>query len=296
MNKKAKAKRLDARQGSKRSQRNLILIGAAVAIGAGALIFVLTRSNSKIMPNNPNANASSSAAVARQDSFEIIKSYPHDPNAFLQGLVWYEGSFYESTGSHAPSVSTVRHVEFPSGKVAQSIRLDTEHFGEGLALVDNRLIQLTWQSGIGFIYDRETLRQVGKFSYDTEGWGITYDGKNLIMSDGSNRLTYLDPQTFKPVRSLSVTMNGRPVEELNELEFIEGEIWANIWKTDLIIRIDPENGRTKSFLNLKGILPPEMRTDPEAVLNGIAYDPQSKRIFVSGKLWPLLFEIKVKSE
>ncbi|HKP85689.1 MAG TPA: glutaminyl-peptide cyclotransferase [Blastocatellia bacterium] len=295
MNKGEKTKKRDPRRVNKRSRPLLILIGLAVAVGAAVLIFALNRSNSKVTTDKPNANASASTVVAHQDSFEVVNSYPHDPKAFLQGLLWYGGSFYESTGSHEPSVSTVRRVEFPSGKVAQSVKLAPEHFGEGLALVGDRLIQLTWQSGRGFIYDRETLRPLGDFTYSTEGWGLAFDGKNLIMSDGSSRLTYLDPQTFKPVRALTVTMNGRPMDNLNELEFIEGEIWANVWHSDLILRIDPESGITKSYLNLKSILPPEMRTDPEAVLNGIAYDPQARRIFVSGKLWPLLFEIKVKN-
>ena len=295
MNRNAKLQKNNPRRSSKRSRLTMILNSTAIVASAAILIFALNCSNSKSAPDKQNANASPGAAVARQDSFEIVNSYPHDPTAFLQGLLWYDGAFYESTGSHVSSISTVRRVEFPSGKVAQSIKLSPEYFGEGLALVDDRLIQLTWQSNKGFVYDRATLRLLRDFAYNTEGWGITYDGKNLIMSDGSNVLTYLDPQSFQPVRKLSVTMNNRPVENLNELEFIEGEIWSNVWHSDLILRIDPDSGRTNSFLNLKGILPPEMRTDPEAVLNGIAYDPQTKRIFVSGKLWPRLFEIKVKN-
>lgn len=295
MNKNAKSKKRTLLETSKRSRLELILNCAALASVIAVLLFVLNCSGAKPASNNSNAAASSVPPPARKDSFEIIKSYPHDPKAFLQGLLWHEGGFYESTGSHYPSVSSVRRVEFPSGKIIQSVKLADEYFGEGLALVDNRLIQLTWQSKLGFIYDRNSLRAIGDFTYDTEGWGITFDGKNLIMSDGSSKLTYLDPQTFKPVRSLAVTMDGRPVQSLNELEFIEGEIWANIWHSDLIIRIDPQSGRTNSFLDLKGILPREMQTEPEAVLNGIAYDAQAKRIFVSGKLWPLLFEIKVKN-
>jgi glutaminyl-peptide cyclotransferase len=253
-------------------------------------------SSSNNLQNKRAANAASTPDVARQNAFEVVNSYPHDPKAFLQGLLWSDGMFYESTGSHEPSVSTVRRVEFPSGKVAQSIVMPPEYFGEGLALVGDRLIQLTWQSQRGFIYDKGTLRLLGEFPYQTEGWGITYDGKNLIMSDGSSSLFFLDPQTFKQVRAINVTMNNRPVENLNELEFIEGEVWANVWHTDLILRIDPETGRTNSFLNLKGLLPLDKGADPEAVLNGIAYDPQAKRIFVSGKLWPLIFEIKLKNQ
>ena len=144
------------------------------------------------------------------------------------------------------------------------------------------------------MYDRSSLKLLQEFRYETEGWGITYDGKHLVMSDGSSNLTYLDPKSFAPVRKLAVTMNGRPVEYLNELEFIEGEIWSNVWQTDLILQINPTTGRVTSFLNLKGILPASMRTGHEDVLNGIAYDSRQKRIFVSGKLWPRIFEIRIK--
>lgn len=231
-------------------------------------------------------------AEAAQVSYEVVNSFPHDPTAFLQGLVWHDGFLYESTGLEGRS--TLRRVEFPSGKVIKMTRLDPDLFGEGLALVGNRLIQLTWTTGKGLIYDRDSFSRIGEFTYDTEGWGLAFDGQNLIMSDGSNVLTYLDPQSFKPVKKLSVTMNGRPARQLNELEFIEGEIWANVWQSDLILRIDPATGRVTSYLDLKNLLPPQMRRGGEDVLNGIAYDAAQKRIFVSGKLWPRLFEIRLK--
>lgn len=270
------------------------LIGLAVTTLAAILYFALNRSDPAKSAGKSNTNQPASAGPARQDSYEVVGDYPHDPGAFLQGLVWYDGTFYESTGSHNTGISTLRRVEFPSGKILQSVKLSPEYFGEGLALADDRLVQITWQSKRGFVYDRETFRLLREFTYETEGWGLAYDGKNFVMSDGSNVLTYMDAQTFEPVRKLPVTMNGRPVYEINELEFIEGEIWANVWHDDRILRIDPASGRVNSFLNLKGILPPDMRTNPEAVLNGIAYDAQNKRVFVSGKLWPRLFEIKVK--
>ncbi|HLF84673.1 MAG TPA: glutaminyl-peptide cyclotransferase, partial [Blastocatellia bacterium] len=216
----------------------------------------------------------------------------HDPTAFTQGLLWHDGGFYESTGQYGQS--KLRRLEFPSGKVLKGISLSPELFGEGLALVGSRLIQLTWKSHRGFVYDLNTFRLLREFSYDTEGWGLTYDGKNLILSDGSSDLFYLDPQTFRPVRKLAVRMNGQPIRELNELEFIDGEIWANAWQTDLILRIDPSTGRVTSFLDLNGILAPSDKTGTEDVLNGIAYDAEHKRIFVTGKLWPRIFEIKVK--
>ena len=182
---------------------------------------------------------------------------------------------------------------FPSGDVLQQIALPDQYFGEGLALVGDRLVQLTWRSKRGFVYDRGSFGLLGEFAYETEGWGLTYDGASLIMSDGSDVLTFLDPDSYQPVRTLPVTHDGRPLHALNELEWIEGEIWANVWQTDLIVRIDPETGRVTGVLDLTGLLPSDQRTGQEDVLNGIAYDPAGKRIFVGGKLWPLVFEIRV---
>jgi glutaminyl-peptide cyclotransferase len=255
-------------------------------------IFIADRSDATQSANKSNANQTPANAPAKRDDYEIVNSYPHDPQAFLQGLVWYDNGFYESTGLNGRS--TLRRVEFPSGRVVKSISLASELFGEGLALAGDRLVQLTWQAHRGFVYDRETFKLLREFSYDTEGWGIAYDGKLLVMSDGSSTLTYLDPDSFQPVRRIKVTWNGRPQDELNELEYIEGEIWANVWQQDWILRIDPETGRVKSYLDMKNLFPPQLRSGSEDVLNGIAYDSQAKRIFVSGKLWPRLFEIRLK--
>src|SRR5215468_3044279 len=237
------------------------------------------------------AVSSNTTVIAREVGYEVVNKFPHDPDAFLQGLVWQNG-FFESTGQFGRS--SLRRVEYPTGKVLQRVNLDSQYFGEGLAMIDNRLIQLTWQSHRGFVYDRDSFKQLREFKYDTEGWGLTYDGKSLILSDGTNVLTFIDPDSFKPTRKLSVRFNGAALRDLNELEYIDGEIWANVWHTDRIVRIDPGSGQVKSYLNLEGILPEDEKSDPEAVLNGIAYDAQSKRIFVSGKLWPRIFEIRLK--
>lgn len=279
------------------AKRTSILIGITTTVlVAVAAILLLSRSRPSQQDRSDKTQDAAapalSEAAARQKSYEVVNSYPHDPTSFTQGLVWKDGGFYESTGLYGQS--KVRRLEFPSGKVIKELKLAPELFGEGLALVDGRLIQLTWKSRRGFVYDRDSFSVVQEFRYDTEGWGLTYDGNNLILSDGSSDLFYLDPQTFKPVRRLAVTMNGRALTELNELEFIEGEIWANVWQTDLVVRIEPASGRVTSFLNLKGILAPSDRTGSDAVLNGIAYDAEKKRIFVTGKLWPRIFEIKVK--
>jgi glutamine cyclotransferase len=233
-----------------------------------------------------------SRAPARQLRWEVMRSFPHDPNAYLQGLVWHDGGFFESTGLLGRS--TLRRVEWPSGRVLRLVNLPPDVFGEGLARVGNRLVQLTWRSGRGFVYDLTTLRLIQEFRYEGEGWGLAFDGAHLVLSDGTDVLTYLDPRRFTPTRKLAVTWNGRPLHRLNELEFIDGEVWANVWYTDFIVRIDPASGQVSSFLDLTGLLPAERRRQEGAVLNGIAYDPATRRVFVGGKLWPLLFEIRVR--
>jgi glutamine cyclotransferase len=229
---------------------------------------------------------------AHEDGYEVVNKFTHDPGAFLQGLVWRDG-FFESTGQFGRS--SLRRVEYPTGKVLQQINLDSQYFGEGLAMVDNRLIQLTWQSHRGFVYDQSSFKVLREFTYDTEGWGLTYDGKSLILSDGTDVLTFYNPDSFKPTRKVSVKFNGTALRNLNELEYIDGEVWANVWHTDRIVRIDPTSGQVKSYLDLAGLLPEEAKSDPEAVLNGIAYDARAKRIFVGGKLWPYIFEIRLKA-
>jgi glutamine cyclotransferase len=277
---------------AKKSSKLLVFIVTFViaAIILVTLVVMATRENQPATAEKPAADKG--ATMAKEVSYEVVASYPHDRKAFLQGLIWHDGGFYESTGQFGQS--SLRRVEFPSGKVVRKIDLADEYFGEGLAMVGDRLIQLTWQTHIGFVYERDTFRRVGEFKYPTEGWGLCYDGKNLILSDGSDTLTYMDATSFEPVKKLRVTLNNRAVRNLNELEFIEGEIWANVWHEDLILRIDPETGRVSSFLNLKGLHPRDAAAGGEDVLNGIAYDAAQKRIFISGKLWPKIFEIKLK--
>lgn len=284
MSKKSGRKKKDAPKPQSSSTPKMAIIAIAIVLLAIVGFFWFRSGDGEI-------SAVEGPITAKEVPYEVVNQFPHDPQAFLQGLVWHSG-FFESTGQFARS--SLRRVEYPTGKILQKVDLDPQHFGEGLAMVDNKLYQLTWQSHRGFVYDRDSFKVLREFTYDTEGWGLTYDGKSLILSDGSDTLTFHDPENFKPGRKLSVRFNGRPLNELNELEYIDGEIWANVWHDDRIVRIDPKSGNVKSFLNLESLYPEKDRTDPEAVLNGIAYDANSKRIFISGKLWPRIYEIRLK--
>jgi len=226
-------------------------------------------------------------------AFTIVQSFPHDPDAFTQGLVFADGEFYESTGLNGES--TLRRVEIATGKVLKRQPVDSQYFAEGLALVGDALVQLTWQHRIGFEYDRTTFGRRRTFTYNTEGWGMAYDAKGgLVMSDGSDQLFFLDPKTYAVTRTVRVTDNGRPINELNELEWVEGEIWANVWMTDRIARIAPATGTVSAWVDLTNLWPRAQRTPTADVLNGIAYDSVGKRLFVTGKKWPRVYEIKVK--
>jgi glutamine cyclotransferase len=221
----------------------------------------------------------------------VVKAFPHDPTAFTQGLVFADGIFYESTGLRG--FSTLRKVTPETGAVIQQVKVDDRYFAEGLALVGEELLQLTWQEGLGFVYDKKSLKQVRTFSYPTEGWGMAFDGRHLVMSDGSSSLFFLDPKTQKPVRTLAVRDGGRPVASLNELEFVRGELWANVWQTDRIVRINPATGAVTGWIDLGGLLRPEARGPGGDVLNGIAWDKAGDRLFVTGKKWPWLFQIEL---
>lgn len=224
-------------------------------------------------------------------SYRVIKAFPHDPTAFTQGLVFADGIFYESTGLRGQS--TLRKVRPETGAIIQQVKVEDRYFAEGLALVGDELLQLTWEENTGFVYDKTTLRLTGTFTYPTEGWGIAWDGRQLVMSDGSANLYFLDPKTRSRQRVLTVTDGGRSVARLNELEFVRGEIWANVWQTDRIARINPVTGRVKGWIDLTDLLRPEARGPEGDVLNGIAWDRASDRIFVTGKKWPWLFQIEI---
>ncbi|MGB7172756.1 MAG: glutaminyl-peptide cyclotransferase [Candidatus Acidiferrales bacterium] len=223
--------------------------------------------------------------------YRIIHTYPHDPAAFTQGLIYLNGFLYESTGLNGKS--SLRKVDLETGKVLQQHDLPQDLFGEGLTNWGNTLIQLTWKAHTGFVYDRASFSQLRTFRYQWEGWGLTQDGTNLILSDGSSTLHFLDPQSFREVRRIVVTDGGVEVHDLNELEYIHGEIYANIWQTDLIAIISPKDGHVAGWVDLTGLLPASERANSDAVLNGIAFDTTHNRLFGTGKLWPKLFEIRV---
>jgi len=224
-------------------------------------------------------------------SYEIVREYPHDPSAFTQGLVFESGFLYEGTGLKGRS--SLRRVDLASGEVVQVYNLSSEYFGEGITVYGDRIYQLTWQSNMGFVYDKGSFEMLETFEVATEGWGLTHDGSTLILSNGTSTLRFLDPETYEEVGEINVHDNGIPVLNINELEYVRGEIWANIWLTDLIARIDPESGVVLGWLDLSGLEDRLEQNSAYDVLNGIAYDSEGDRLFVTGKLWKKLFEIKI---
>jgi glutamine cyclotransferase len=224
--------------------------------------------------------------------YRVLNSYPHDPDAFIQGLVFEDGIFYEGTGRRGQS--TLRKVEVETGRVLQRINLPAEVFGEGITIFGDRIIQLTWQARTGFIYDKPNFEFLDIFRYPTEGWGITHDGQQLIMSDGTSTLFLWDPDTLEEIGRIKVEADGQPVARLNELEYVNGEILANVWQTNRIARIDPDSGQVVGWIDLTGLLSPADQGQRKVdVLNGIAYDAENDRLFVTGKLWPRLYEIEL---
>ncbi len=223
--------------------------------------------------------------------YRMVESYPHDSNAFTQGLIHVEGHLFEGTGRYGESA--LRRVDLATGRVEQETRLEPRLFGEGITMWRGRIVQLTWRERLGLIYDAVTFQRQGTFRFEGEGWGITHDGRHWILSDGTARLRFLDPESHRVVRRLRVHEGDRPIRYLNELEYVAGEVWANLWGRDLIVRIAPESGAVTGYIDLSGLYPPAERLGPEAVLNGIAYDAETDRLFVTGKYWPRLYQIEI---
>jgi len=231
------------------------------------------------------------AANATLYTYKVVNTFPHNTESFTQGLYIEDGILYESTGLNGKSA--VNKIDLKTGKVIKSRDMQDKFFGEGLTIVGDKIYQITWRSKTGFVYNKESLDIQRTFSYKTQGWGITYDGKYLIISDGSEVLYFMDPKSFVVVGKLEVYDKNGKVAKLNELEYINGEVYANIWGKDLIARIDPKTGYVKSWIDLSGILSKEDRKGKENVLNGIAYNPENDTLLVTGKFWPKLFEIEV---
>lgn len=251
---------------------------AIVALTATAIILANTR-----------FNISPQTILPKHYTYEVIRVYPHDKSAFTEGLIYSDGFLYESTGLYGSS--TLRKVDLETGTTVDSVILSPEFFGEGIALTNGKIVQLTWKSRIGFVYDKENLSLLHNFTYTTEGWGLTFDGTYLIMSDGTDKLYFLDPTTYEQVGYVSVKDGDSPVTNLNELEYVNGEVYANVWHEQKIAVINLETGKVQAWINLSGI--ENSPLNEEEVLNGIAYDAQSNRLFVTGKNWPHLYEVKL---
>lgn len=277
--------------------RSLTLVGLLLLLG-GILLISATVSSKEMSRHNsaeataPTVTNSTQSAISNPApvaGYRIVNTYPHDPRAFTQGLVFADGVLYEGTGLRGQS--SLRKVDLKTGTILQVRQLPVRFFGEGITIYGNRVIQLTWRARVGFVYHKQTFQLLDTFNYSTEGWGITHDGRSLIISDGTSTLYLLDPQTFREVGRLEVHTRDGPVSRLNELEYVQGEIYANVWKTDRIARISPQTGEVVGWIDLEGLLRPEDRNRRIDVLNGIAYDVKNDRLFVTGKLWPKLFEI-----
>lgn len=269
------------RFGEMKTFRSLLLILALAACGS-----------SESRPEAPaSTNPPASGRSTPIYTYKVLKVYPHDPEAFTQGLVYLDGALYEGTGLEGHS--SLRRVDLETGEVLQQYDLPERYFGEGIAVLGQRIFQLTWRSHVGFVYGRAKFDKQREFPYATEGWGLTHDGKRLIMSDGTATLYFLDPDKLNQTGNVEVRDERGPVSRLNELEYVEGEIYANVWQTDRIARISPKTGQVLGWIDLRDLLSPADRVRQVDVLNGIAYDAAGKRLFVTGKWWPKLFEIEL---
>jgi len=237
----------------------------------------------------PSSAAGDSVALY---TYKVVAAYPHSTGSYTEGLQWHDGFLYEGTGLEGQSA--LMRIDLPTGRVLQRVDLPARYFGEGITLLDGKIYQLTWQDNTGFIYDAATFKKTGDFRYPGEGWGMTTDGHKLYMSDGTDHIYTIDPATMRRIDSVAVRYAGRPLRLLNELEWIDGQIWANVYTTDQIVRIDPATGRVVGLIDMTGLLPASERTDDTDVLNGIAFDQATGRIFVTGKNWPKLYEIKLE--
>ena len=255
----------------------LLLSGAVAWSGAAA-------------PSLAAISAAVPAASAPIAGYRVVRVFPHDPQAFTQGLTFVDGVLYEGTGLNGRS--SIRKVRLENGEVLQIHKIDAQYFGEGITVIGNSLFALTWQSGVGFIFDRASFSRAGTFTYSGEGWGLTHDGTRLIMSDGTAYLRFLDKATQKETGRIQVRDGGVPVAKLNELEYVKGEVLANVWTTHRVARISPKTGQVTGWIDLEGLLTPRELQSVD-VLNGIAYDAAADRLFVTGKYWPKLFEIAV---
>lgn len=259
-----------------------------------------TSNTNTISVNDSNTNAANTlSAKVPEYTYEIVNTYPHDAGAFTQGLIYHNGFLYEGTGGKRARgddfYSSIRKVELETGKVLQKFDLADDYFGEGITILNDKIYQLTWQERTAFVYDVNDFKLLREFRYAGEGWGLTDDGTNLIMSDGTHIIRFVNPETFETIRTLAILdERGKPQMKLNELEFINGEIWANVWEDETILRIDPANGKIVGKIDLEKLAREHIRSTPKAdVLNGIAYDEANNRIFVTGKRWSKLYEIKV---
>lgn len=270
---------------------NLLSCSAAGLLALLLGLAACAKSSPTRAPSVPQSPPAANAAPVRY-TYEVVASWPHDRRAFTQGLVFRNGELLESTGLNGQS--SLREVEIATGRVTKQIEVARQYFAEGLAVIGDRAYQLTWQNGRGFVYDADTFRLLQDFSYEGEGWGLTTDGRELILSDGTSRIRFIDPATFRVLRTIDVTREGKPVVRLNELEWINGEIFSNVWQTDEIVRIDPATGQVRGTIDFSGLLAPQDRSPDTDVLNGIAYDAANDRLFITGKRWSKIYEVRLK--
>jgi len=259
-----------------------------------ALIFWACKNNESNNNNNATENTANTIAPPATINYNIVASYPHDTSSYTQGLIWQNNSLYEGTGLEGQS--RLMKVDIKNGKAVQSISIDPSVFGEGITMLNDKIYELTWQSHLVYVYDAKTFKKIKEFNWDHEGWGITHNGKELIISTGDSNLYFVDPGTFKLLRIVGVSDNNGPVGNLNELEYINGSVFSNIYLTDYIVKIDPSNGHITGKIDLTGLLEKSgKRVDKEdgLVLNGIAFDSAKNSLYITGKKWPLLYEIKL---